>query len=507
MHALPTRPSDRVRTSPTRAAAPAAAALAALLLPAVSASVAQAGAPRCATGEIRELRRAEARVAAGSTAARGGEDCHPGRSPGPEILVSGKHPMRVHYPAELQADAERAIAALDLAWDVQVGEMGWPQPLPDGGLCGSDDLDIFLNTTEGYGFTDSATPDESTPWDDWSAYIVLDVLAYGGDALEATLVHEFNHVVQAALDWWEPIAYFEMSAQYVEYLIWPMAYFPEEVLLDFSGNPEWAVDHDDLYETWFMYGAAEFFLWVDASCVAGAPAWLSDAWRAARSEAGPDVDVPNEPDIRDGLDEVLGAACELDFWDAALKFREVAWFGAGDPAVIAGSEGWDPDATRPRSTELDASGSGEVLVDLKAEDTGAAYFHVIIGENDPDGLILQAPDGWLTQQYSGGGDGSLDLMLAPEPDRARDADDPAPDPREGTMKLSWSVPGDGDDDSGADDDDDGVPLGDDDGDGGAGCACGASLAAGSRAHGLVALAGAVLLLAVRRRRIYSSAGR
>ena len=464
--------------------------LAGVLLPLRPASAFQP----CATGAVRELRRADTR------AARGGEECHAGKTPGPETLHSALHPIAVHFPPELAADAARAIVALDLAWDVQVGEMGWPEPLPDAGLCGSDDLDVFLDTTTGYGYTDSATPDLSTPYDDWSAFIVLDVLAYGGDALEATLVHEFNHVCQAALDWWEPIAYFEMSAQYVEYLVWPMDYMPLEVVPDFAGHPAWAVDHDDDYETWFMYGAAEFLLWADASCVAGDPLWLSDVWRAARSEAGPDTEVPNEPDLRDAMSQILGEACGLDWWDATARFRAEVWDGAGNDTIVAASGGW-VDPVHPTTELVDLTDGGSAEVILEAEDTGAVYVEVLVSTEAAGGLAPATGPGWLLTPIPTGEPGRVLFVATPEPDRTVDADDPAPGLRTGILTLTLGAGGDDDsttdddDSTGSDDDGDDDSAGQD----GEGCACGSAGSRQGALWGSLLAAGAFVLGRSRRR--------
>ena len=38
----------------------------------------------------------------------------------------------------------------------------------------------------------------------------------------------------------------------------------DRLLFDFQGNPDWSLDHDDGYETWYMYGAA---LWLHYICL------------------------------------------------------------------------------------------------------------------------------------------------------------------------------------------------------------------------------------------------
>ncbi len=60
------------------------------------------------------------------------------------------HPLRCHYLDGLAALCDVVLPALDEAWTVQVDGLGFAPPLADGGLGGSDALDVYL-THDGTG--------------------------------------------------------------------------------------------------------------------------------------------------------------------------------------------------------------------------------------------------------------------------------------------------------------------------------------------------------------------
>ena len=123
----------------------------------------------------------------------------------PEYFVDSElFPIRVHW--NVQADEEEAMNALayaEQAWDVQVNELGFSPPPSDNGAWGGDErYDIHLERGAGMGYTVEIAPVPDTWWDDWSTYIGIDPLVYGGVWLESTVAHELNHAMQAADDWW-----------------------------------------------------------------------------------------------------------------------------------------------------------------------------------------------------------------------------------------------------------------------------------------------------------------
>jgi hypothetical protein len=69
------------------------------------------------------------------------EEC-PG--PQPLLLRSWLYPLSVHAPTTVSFDqAEQALLYLEQAYE-RLAETGWPLPLPDGGVGGNGDFDLFL---------------------------------------------------------------------------------------------------------------------------------------------------------------------------------------------------------------------------------------------------------------------------------------------------------------------------------------------------------------------------
>ena len=168
------------------------------------------------------------------------------------------HPIEVHFPDGIDAARAREVAALlDEDWTIEVGAMSFRAPL-EGAPCGSDDaVDVFLWPGQEEAYVEAIADVPATPEDDWTTILVLDPDGeFGGDALPTTLAHELNHMCQAADDWNESIAILEATATHVEARIVPEGGARAITVADFQAHPEWSPDHDDGYETWFMYGAS-----------------------------------------------------------------------------------------------------------------------------------------------------------------------------------------------------------------------------------------------------------
>jgi hypothetical protein len=133
--------------------------------------------------------------------------------------------FRIHYtlsgvdavtPEYLAAVAE----ALELAWQVQVVQLGWSPPPPDDGVGGNDLYDVFLKDLtreEALGITspeaivgdNPATPDvveryAATSYlmieNDFDGYEIREGTSILG-LMRATVAHEFNHAIQFAYDY------------------------------------------------------------------------------------------------------------------------------------------------------------------------------------------------------------------------------------------------------------------------------------------------------------------
>ena len=193
--------------------------------------------------------------------------------------------------------------AIDDAWTAQIDEWGWPEPLPDNGLGGTDGLDIYIHTdaaggayvTSGY---IDADPDDGRMAS--SSYMVLapsiSVSEYPG-----YISHEFNHVLQFAVDMTEP-AYppWEGTATLAEERTYPGEGSGPTVVAYYRETP-WAGPLRDGYWlenlgywSWYEYGSVELMQWLeDEEGVSVPQLWLDMA----------NPTWTNEPDFLDILTE------------------------------------------------------------------------------------------------------------------------------------------------------------------------------------------------------------
>jgi len=131
---------------------------------------------------------------------------------------------------------EQVAEALEYTWQIEIDTFGWAAPPSDGGLGGDDRIDVYLeeNMQGGYaGYADSdggfVGDNPNTPEMERRAafsYLSLDddyaELDPGQgetplELMQATVAHEFNHVVQAGYDAFEPHFWlYEATATWME---------------------------------------------------------------------------------------------------------------------------------------------------------------------------------------------------------------------------------------------------------------------------------------------------
>jgi hypothetical protein len=225
----------------------------------------------------------------------------------PYSLRSEKLPVLVHYYKEVERQtAEQVLAYVERGWDYHVHRLGMRPAITDKGECGPDDaFDVFVWKGHRSCLVDVLSAEPSTPWDDRRGYMIVDPWGpYGGAELEETVVHEMAHASQAADDWYEAPITFEMSAVFTDQIYadrYIKTYFD-----DFQAHPDWALDRDDKYDTWYMYGSSMYLLYLKDRFFGGEPQFLSRMWLASRNPPGAENDQKlNEPDFADALDGML----------------------------------------------------------------------------------------------------------------------------------------------------------------------------------------------------------
>lgn len=281
-----------------------------------------------------------------------------------------EHAIRCHFLEGQRALCDVIVPALDEAWSAQVDQIGFAAPLPDGGLGGSDALDVYL-THDGTGGAGGAyvicDGEETDPCVDVAAadgesstpsYIVIDPETPSAD-LRGFAHHEFNHVTQYATDFEEPfLDVWEGTAVAAESWTDPAKALDPGPIADYQATP-WASAVlqdgywlDDTYGIWsyYEYGATVWVRWLDERHGDGAGSIGPQLWAAFANDPG-----ENEPDMLDAWDAFAGDWREdlPDFvrmrarlgtgaqpnWAASLGAEaEIAWI---DLDSSAGAE-WSP---------------------------------------------------------------------------------------------------------------------------------------------------------------------
>ncbi len=336
----------------------------------------------------------------------------------PFSLRSEQVPLRIHWrmPRD-EAVARESLAILEYAWQVQVDELGFAAPLRDGGTCGEDDaLDIFTWRGAPYAYVNIWEDNVATAWDDGYSYMVVDAWGeFGGDELPATLAHEFNHMCQTAYDWSDTAFLYEATATYIEDAVYDDHDSYMELLFDFQGNPDWSLDHDDGYETWYMYGAVLWLHYIGDRFYGGDEAWVAELWKGLRSGWR-----ENEPDFVDSLDKML-AEFGKSYADTVVEFARWRWYvHARDDGMHLEEAGAFPrDALPEVAATIPATGGTAVVRPMML---GTAYVDITSSVGGPDAVMLSlqttvaaADVQWVVQVVPGiapGSDG--DLLSLPE---------------------------------------------------------------------------------------------
>lgn len=290
----------------------------------------------------------------------------------PLTAESALRPLSVHYSRGADADkAMEMVAILEHAWDVQVDQFGFTAPLDDGGRCGPDGrYDVFIWRGVDGAFVDSVADNPATPYDDYATYMAIDPTgAYGAALLDTTLTHEFNHAVQASDDWWESALIFEMSATFVESLVYPDQDDYFYVIEDFQKRPQWSLFYADGYRTWYMYGAAMYLHFLYERYYSSDPSFIARIWRNARS-----TPAAGRPDYMDSIRDLLLVERGVDFDAAVVEFMQWRWFVAAldDGAHFSRGADWPAPVA---FVEMDAA-EDALQVDVGAMLYGAGYLRL-----------------------------------------------------------------------------------------------------------------------------------
>ncbi|MEE2751353.1 MAG: hypothetical protein VX519_07975 [Myxococcota bacterium] len=293
---------------------------------------------------------------------------------------------RCHYERPRDASfCEDILAYLQVAWQVQVEERGWPAPFEDGNHGGTPGLDWFVDPGIGGAWT-SSNYNDADPNDGrtggW-AYIHIDP-SISADELDIYVAHEFNHALQYALDMtestsppWEGVATIMEEVTFPGHGSWgdSVPHFQDVPWLSLLSDGDYLWDVYDLW-SWYEYGSALFFEFLRQEyAIEPVDLWwamTNTGWR-------------NEPDVWDAVETLTGDAQE-----ALMRFS-IQRARVGTPAA----PGWSSELSSKLTVEDEINHTGRITAaSVDPYVLGVAWFDV-----EADGLLEFHMEGDFTTNW------------------------------------------------------------------------------------------------------------
>jgi hypothetical protein len=267
---------------------------------------------------------------------------------------SALYPIRVHYrrPEDADRAANVVLPALETSWLWEIVDGGWPAPPADGGIGGSDALDVYL-TNEGtfggayvYGLGPDVTANDN--WYSVPSYMALDEAIPDTEML-AYVAHELTHVSQYTIDAWEWRTFvWESVAEVMSELVDDSSnlYIPYGAMPDFQEFPFLSLVFDGYHPaviaydafSYYEYGGIVFMMFVEQRDGINDGRTLLALWDGLAQPS-----TSREPDFLDSLEAIdtnLSLAelyAEFAVWrmftgefDDGAHFEEAALWGEGE---------------------------------------------------------------------------------------------------------------------------------------------------------------------------------
>lgn len=290
----------------------------------------------------------------------------------PLTTSSSLRPFTVHYSRVAdEALVTQMVAILETAWRVQIDELGFSEPLDDNGICGGDGrYDVFVWRGIDGAFVEGIADNPQTPHDDYATYMAIDPSDdFGGAFLDSTLTHEFNHTVQASDDWFESAMFFEMTATFIEALVYADQDDYFFTTTDFQQHPEWSLFYFDNFRTWYMYGSAMYLHFLRDNYFPSDPAYIARIWRMTRSDP-----AIGRPDFMDAIRDILLTERGVGFDESVVEFMRWRWFVAelDDGSHFERGADWP---TPVSFLSIDAA-AADMTIDLSAMIYGSNYLRI-----------------------------------------------------------------------------------------------------------------------------------
>jgi len=312
----------------------------------------------------------------------------------PNRVESRVYPVTVRYQDDGdESDAIRVTRYLEQAWRANE-EAGLRAPFayaPDG----SNRFTAFLWRDLEACLALSGARASGASWEAHESFLVLDIWSgCGGEHMDAVVAHELHQAVTLAYDPWEDPVFRVASATWFQDLAFDEDNLYFDMLADFQARPEWAITHDDGFQSYYAYGASLFLMFLSERYYDDGARFLSAIWEASRGTRGsgsiyqPLASTTDNPTWAHGLELTLPQGVSLA--DALTEFARWRWF-VGERSRDSFSES----ALFPSDAEIDLRGvdlSEGPHIQSHVEVTGSRYFVLERDGRDEVSLAFEGDD-------------------------------------------------------------------------------------------------------------------
>jgi len=241
---------------------------------------------------------------------------------GEKYIDSEKFPIRVHYENLEYEYVNAVLRYAEQSYQVEINEIGFIPPPPDGNSGGNDYYDIYLRELgQGLGgYTSPINYYQQVEWCSYSSYCVINSNVSDGDFLKGAIAHEFNHSCQFSMDPTESLNIMEATATYIMDVVFPETNSNFGYLPYFQREPYKSVDFY-AYNNVYMYGAFLFPQFLTEYYDNNNPEFILKIWEGTMQTGW-----TNEPDFLDAIENLVLDYAGHSFQDTYREFAQWRYF-------------------------------------------------------------------------------------------------------------------------------------------------------------------------------------
>jgi len=335
--------------------------------------------------------------------------------PAETILDSELYPIRLHYSDGSSSEYVNAILSYaEQSYKVEIDDIGFIAPPPDGNSGGSDFYDIyFQDLPSGLGgYTYPIGIYRDVEWFSYTSSCVINSNLPIGDSLKGTIAHELNHSCQFSMDGAESLNIMEATATYIMNVVFPEINTNIGFLRYFQREPYRSIDYTSRNNV-YVYGAFLFPRFLSEYYDANNPDFVLKIWEGTMQSG-----YTNEPDFLDAIQDLVYERKEHYFDDTFREFAKWRYFTGpnddgkhfvdgekyGSNSLVKidrtfNSSALPLDAWSP---SINPSEYGSTYVDFNLNDTFGGLYLEFRGDKDKkwSADMILFPNGSVETEYS-----------------------------------------------------------------------------------------------------------